>query len=161
MLRSPIKLDNYKPLLPGGVPRLSTQYIIVHCAATKPDMDIGAREINDWHKQRGWRGIGYHYVIRRGGRIEAGRARNVIGAHAKGYNSKSVSVCLVGGLDDSGRGANNFKPTQMIVLEDLLRALKVKYPDAKIIGHRDVEKGKLCPCFDVVSWCHDRGITGV
>ena len=47
--------------------------IIIHCSATKPSMDIGVKEINEWHLQRGWSGIGYHYVIRRNGDLETGR----------------------------------------------------------------------------------------
>ena len=64
----------------------SIRYLVVHCAATPPEMDIGAKEIDLWHRQRGWSGIGYHFVIRRDGRVEAGRPLDRPGAHAQGFN---------------------------------------------------------------------------
>lgn len=155
---------NYKtltPILKIGIPRYKTDLIIIHCADTKPKMDIGAKEINIWHKARGWRGIGYHLVIRRNGAVEAGRAMGIMGSHAKGYNRRSIGVCLVGGQSDTGKAENNFTLSQQAVLRELLLGLKKDYPKAKIIGHRDVEKGKLCPCFDVAKWCNDCGISGV
>ena len=76
--------------------RESTEYIMIHCAATRADMDIGAADIDRWHRQRGWRKIGYHYVIRRNGEVETGRDMDAVGAHCKGMNDKSVSICLVG-----------------------------------------------------------------
>ena len=49
-------------------PRSSTEYLVVHCSATKPSMDIGLREIKRWHvDDNGWRDVGYHYIIRRNG----------------------------------------------------------------------------------------------
>lgn len=52
-------------------PRNKTDYIVVHCAATKPSMDIGADTIRDWHVNgNGWRDIGYHLVIKRNGDVE-------------------------------------------------------------------------------------------
>lgn len=77
--------------------------IILHCSAThdyEPDSSafdlIGAKDIDVWHKHRGWNGIGYHYVVRRTGVIERGRPLLEIGAHAKGENTDTVGVCYVG-----------------------------------------------------------------
>ena len=77
--------------------------LVIHCAATKPNMDIGRDEIDSWHKARGWSGIGYHYVIRRDGRIESGRPVEQAGAHASGYNANSIGICLVGGINHNGK----------------------------------------------------------
>ena len=79
--------------------RQDTDYIIIHCSATPPSMDVGAKEIDKWHRQRGWRKIGYHYVITRDGDIQEGRELDEIGAHCRGLNSTSVGVCLVGGVN--------------------------------------------------------------
>src|SRR5690606_114532 len=73
--------------------------LVIHCAATTPLMDIGAKEIDVWHKQRGWSKIGYHFVIRRNGVIEKGRDISEVGAHVEGYNKNSIGICMVGGID--------------------------------------------------------------
>lgn len=134
------------------MPRKSTDFIIIHCAATKPSMDVGAKEIDRWHRERGWLGIGYHFVIRRDGKVETGRQIDAPGAHAEGYNAKSVGVCLVGGINEKGRPECNFTEAQWASLSSLVRSLKETYPSAKVIGHSDVNPGKACPCFDVPAW---------
>ena len=79
-------------------PRSKTEYIVIHCADTYETMDIGAEDIRKWHvEERGWSDIGYHKVIRRDGTVETGRDIDVSGAHAAGFNSVSIGVCLVGG----------------------------------------------------------------
>lgn len=125
--------------------------LIIHCSATKPDQDIGADEIRDWHvNKNGWSDIGYHYVICRDGMLEHGRPENKPGAHAKGYNSESIGICLVGGVDDDGRGVANFAMAQYVELWELVSRLLKKYPSAEVLGHRDLPGvAKDCPCFDV------------
>ena len=63
-------------------------------------MDIGAKEIKAWHKGKGWKDIGYHYVIRLNGKVELGRPLEKMGSHVVGYNRDSVGVCYVGGVED-------------------------------------------------------------
>jgi N-acetyl-anhydromuramyl-L-alanine amidase AmpD len=141
--------------------------IVIHCSATKASADIGASLIDEWHRARGWAGgIGYHYVIRRSGEVESGRAEEKIGAHAYGYNKHSIGVCLVGGLDDNGNTLegfdNAFTRMQKISLLGLMLNLRTKYPGADVQGHRDLspdidgdgvinkwEWTKECPCFNV------------
>ena len=60
--------------------------IIIHCSATKEGQDISAATIDEWHKARGWRSIGYHYVIGLDGMIEYGRPITETGAHVKNHN---------------------------------------------------------------------------
>lgn len=133
-------------------PRTSTEYIVVHCAATKATMDIGVREIRQWHVQKGWLDIGYHFVIRRNGTVENGRPHDVVGSHVKDFNSRSLGICLAGGIDAKGNPENNFTPEQFNSLKLLLLAQKRTYPGAKIVGHRDLNSGKACPSFDVGPW---------
>lgn len=133
--------------------RLNTNYIAVHCSATSPKQDIGAADIDKWHRQKGWACIGYHYVIRRDGKVETGRDESVVGAHVQNFNHDSVGICMVGGIDATGKSENNFTPAQFNSLKTLLKDLKKRYPKAIIQGHRDFpEVNKDCPCFDVKSW---------
>ena len=120
--------------------------IIIHCADTPPDMDIGADEINQWHLERGWSGIGYHWVVRRDGTIEAGRHESVPGAHAYGHNRESIGVCLVGGSTGC-----NFTSAQWVSLDTFVNDLIRRYPGAEVIGHNNVSE-KPCPMFDVKAW---------
>lgn len=133
------------------------EYLVIHCAATRPSMDVGVAEIRKWHLQRGFFDIGYHYVIRRDGTVEKGRMDNVPGAHVEGYNGKSLGICLVGGVsqDDINVAENNFTDAQFATLRTQLHILKQSYPNAKIVGHRDLNKGKACPSFDVKEWLAD------
>lgn len=138
--------------------RPATDYIVIHCAATKASMDIGVREINQWHVQQGWLGIGYHFVIRRNGTVENGRPHDVIGSHVKNYNSRALGICLAGGIDDKGQPQNNFTPEQFASLKLLLIANKRQYPQAQIVGHHDLDSGKACPSFKVSDWLKTAGI---
>lgn len=141
--------------------RSKTEYIAIHCSATPENLDIGAKEIDKWHRAQGWSCIGYHYVIRRDGTVEEGRDREVIGAHVVGFNEVSLGICLVGGVDanDPKKAENNYTQAQFDSLKQLLDKLKVVYQQAKIQGHRDFPNvKKACPCFDVAKWCDSVGI---
>ena len=124
---------------------------VIHCADTYATMDIGVKEIDAWHRKRGWTGIGYHYVIRRNGIVETGRQENIIGAHAEGFNSNSIGICYAGGKGTDGRPEDNRTPTQKESLLKLIAELHAKYPGAKVVGHHDLNPGKACPCFNVKS----------
>lgn len=139
--------------------RSRTDYIAVHCAATPPSFNGGRAEIDRWHRAKGWLMIGYHFVIRRDGKVEIGRPVEAIGAHVEGYNSVSVGICLVGGVSASGKSEDNFTAPQWAALAELLIELKKQYPNATIQGHRDFPKvAKDCPCFDVRQWINDTGV---
>lgn len=127
--------------------------LVVHCSATRPALDIGAGEIRQWHLDRGWSDIGYHYVIRRNGGLETGRPVETAGAHAKGHNAHSAGICLVGGVDAGNDPENNFTSAQFATLRTLLVDLLRQYPQSRICGHRDLPGvRKACPCFDVLQW---------
>lgn len=127
--------------------------IIVHCSATRPSMDVGAREIRDWHtKNNGWSDIGYHGVIRRDGTFEPGRSFDTPGAHTSGQNKNSVGICLVGGVGgDNKTPENNFTPAQFETLERTVRELLQKFPEATVHGHNEFA-AKACPSFNVREW---------
>lgn len=131
------------------------QYIAIHCAATKSTMDVSIEDIDRWHKDRGFSGVGYHVYIKFDGSVHFGRPLKKTGAHVKGFNSRSIGICLEGGYG----GVNNFTSRQMDILELVLAELKKEYPQAQIKGHRDF-KGvrKSCPSFDVKDWCEKKGL---
>ena len=141
--------------------RRKTDFIAVHCSATRPSMDVGVVDIRKWHRAQGWEDIGYHWVIRRNGKLEKGRAENLVGSHVKGFNAVSIGVCLVGGVaqDDFTKAENNFTPAQFATLRELLANLKGRFPQAVIQGHRDFPKvAKDCPSFDVRKWLKSVGL---
>ncbi len=80
--------------------------IIVHCTATPAGRRVSVADIDSWHRQRGFNGIGYHYVVELDGHIAQGRPVHLAGAHCKGHNSNSIGVVYVGGLDADGRAAD-------------------------------------------------------
>ena len=124
--------------------------IIIHCSATPPSMDIDAKEIDRWHRNKGWSQIGYHFVIKRDGEIQDGRPLELIGAHVKGYNTGSIGICLVGGVEEGNvsHAQDNFTDKQWRSLRNLLKICKADYKKATIHGHNEYAN-KACPSFDV------------
>lgn len=122
--------------------------IIVHCTATPESKDFTVKDIDRWHIQRGFRCIGYHWVIYRDGSVHCGRQEGLIGAHCTGHNSHSIGVVYVGGLAKDGKTPKDTRtPQQKNALVKLLRELKQRYPTAAIHSHRDFAN-KACPSFD-------------
>lgn len=143
--------------------------IIVHCSATREGLDIKASDLDKWHKERGFKMIGYNYVIDIDGTIEEGRPLTMDGAHCntKGfsdspYNKHSIGICYIGGLDKDGNAKDTRTIEQKKAMVKLIYSLVMKYPIVEILGHRDTspdlngdgkitpnEHIKSCPCFDV------------
>jgi len=124
--------------------------IIVHCSAVRPDQTSSAKKIDEWHKDRKFKCIGYHYVIRRDGTIEPGRPEWQVGAHCVNHNAHSIGVCYEGGLDIRGQPADTRTAEQKAAMRTLLEQLHQRYPRAMIVGHRDLDPAKDCPCFNAV-----------
>ena len=122
--------------------------LILHCSAVRPDQTSSATQIDVWHKARGWKGIGYHYVVRRDGTIEQGRPESAVGAHCQNHNQHSLGICYEGGLDSNGKPADTRTDAQRSALLKLLKQLKQKYPKALITSHHTFDPQKSCPCFD-------------
>lgn len=125
--------------------------IIVHCSANKAGSALRMADIDRYHRSLGWNGCGYHYVIPTDGSIECGRPEERVGAHCKHHNRHSIGICYIGGLSADGKPADTRTEAQRIALRKLLDRLHRKYPKALIVGHRDLDPRKDCPCFDVVS----------
>ena len=126
--------------------------IIIHCSAVRPDQTSSVAQIDSWHRKKGWKlGVGYHYVVRRDGEIQAGRPEWMIGAHCKNHNSHSLGVCYEGGLNIRGQPADTRTEAQKRALGWLLRQLHRAYPRAMIVGHHDLNPQKDCPCIEDVA----------
>lgn len=134
--------------------------IYVHATDTPPSMNIGVEEIRRWHvEERGWADIGYHYVIRRSGKIETGRDLDgdgdideEVGAHVRGENAHSIGIALVGGA--AGEFDFTFLQLSSLVLlvGDICRRYNI--PMSKVRGHRDADPSKKCPGFSVSELFH-------
>jgi N-acetylmuramoyl-L-alanine amidase len=122
---------------------------IIHCSATPEGRDVDIEDIRQWHLNRGWRDVGYHFVIKLDGTIQEGRALFTQGAHARGYNSPSnVGICYVGGLDKDKNPKDTRTEAQKDAMLDLLSDLKRENPEMYIMGHRDTGAPRACPCFE-------------
>ena len=123
---------------------------VIHCSDTYASMDIGVDEIRQWHTStpRNWSDVGYHFIIRRDGMIETGRALVIPGAHCKGYNTNSIGICMVGGKSDDNKPEDNFTKVQKRALAALVVNLQVEYPDTDIKPHYELST-KTCPNFNV------------
>ena len=121
--------------------------IILHCSATEEGKDFDASDIRTWHKARGWRDIGYHYVICLDGTIERGRPIDEVGAHVKGHNSDSVGICYVGGLKD-GKPKDTMTQEQEIAWMNIVFGLRMVFGYLPVHGHNEYSS-KACPSFEV------------
>ena len=136
-----------------------TDLIVIHCADTKPSMDhINEDEIRQWHMDKGWVDAGYNVVIPRRpksdqhGMIEIARPLDARGAHVAGYNHRALGICLVGGMSEAGEPEDNFLPIQMHALKIAMGFLLTYAPTAVVVGHRDLNSSKTCPCFYAQLW---------
>lgn len=124
--------------------------IVVHCTATPEGRAVSVADITRWHRERGWATIGYHHVIGLKGEHWETLPEARIGNHARGANANGIGVCYVGGLDRLAKNAKDTRtPEQKLTLRRVLADLKRRYPNAEVIGHRDVPgTRKACPSFD-------------
>lgn len=165
------------------MPARDINLIVLHCSASpngaslfqgklgEPGFKTPIQVIDGWHKTRGfhrqdaWRklwnpelaAVGYHFVIYTSGASATGRHLDEIGAHAEGFNARSVGVCMV--------GIGKYSQAQWGTLKSIVLSLRTKYPAARITGHRDLSPDlnndgkisrnewlKTCPEFEVADW---------
>jgi N-acetylmuramoyl-L-alanine amidase len=133
--------------------------LVIHCSATPNGRWQTVGDINDWHRERGFKrvpafrdrqnwsldAIGYHFVIYTSGAVATGRHLDEIGAHAQGFNQQSLGICLI--------GTDKFSAGQWAALRRNVQGLQKQFPNARIVGHRDLPGvAKSCPGFDVAAW---------
>lgn len=125
--------------------------IVLHCAATPEGKDYSVEQIHKWHLARKFVGCGYNFVIYRDGTIHEGRPSWATGAHASGYNSTSIGICYVGGMDAENKHAKDTRTlAQKEALLQLVHELMAKYkvPLSKVCGHYQFA-AKACPSFKI------------
>lgn len=135
--------------------------IFVHCTAGNQKQTV--EDLIKEFKRKGWKNPGYHAVVMPSGRVEHLLDYEQISNGVQGYNSTSINIAYVGGIDVNGKGVDNRTDEQKKSLKSLLYDLKNKYPSAKIMGHRDIspdkngngvvdpwERIKECPCFNAI-----------
>ena len=117
--------------------------IVIHCSdSDRPEHD-NVETIRQWHLERGWKDIGYHFVITKDGVCRAGRPVSEVGAHVDGYNQNSIGICLTGSHEFSKEQFETLKKT----VASFAKTYGLKRP--QIVGHRDLNKRKTCPNFEV------------
>lgn len=142
--------------------RSKTDMLVWHCTATREGEEVTKETITKWHLDRGFSDIGYHIIVHLDGSIELGRPIDQAGAHAKGYNYRSIGACYVGGFDKHLQAKDTRTPEQKIAMRAITTLLCEIYPIKHVIGHRDLsvdlnEDGaitpdewmKACPSFSV------------
>lgn len=122
--------------------------IILHCSATPEGRHVTAQTIRQWHLDRGWSDIGYHFVVYLDGTVVSGRPVNRVGAHVRGRNKGSIGVCYIGGVDANMNPKDTRTPEQLHSLERLIEDLMKEYPEATLHGHNEFSS-KACPSFIV------------
>lgn len=146
--------------------------LVIHCSATPDGRWTTTADINQWHRDRGFRrapaalvglnpklgAIGYHHVIYTNGAVATGRGHAEAGAHAVGHNAPSIGICLV--------GTARYSFEQWDSLRRLVQQLCQQYRIAQapadikdprglrgVIGHREIPGvAKTCPGFSVCDW---------
>jgi N-acetylmuramoyl-L-alanine amidase len=136
--------------------------VVVHATETHTNKDIGSIEINNVQIDMGHDGIGYHYVIRRDGRLQRGRPVNIQGDHApvNGHDKYSIGIALVGGINVSTgednpedyRSSQSFTREQFTTLEKFLGGYYRRFPGGQVFGHNDLDINEFDPYFDVVDY---------
>lgn len=126
--------------------------IFVHCTAGSQKTTL--KQLENEFKAKGWKSPGYHYVVFPDGKIEQMLDESKVSNGVRGFNSTSINVSYVGGVDSKMKPIDNRTEAQKASLITLLTDLKSRYPGAKIMGHRDIwgkdpkKWQKWCPCFD-------------
>ena len=128
--------------------------IFVHCTAGSQRKTID--DLKEEFHRKGWQHPGYHYVIDINGGVHQLLAIEEVSNGVQGYNSTAINIAYIGGIDCHGKPIDNRTPAQKDAMVLLLHKLKQRFPDAKIMGHRDIwgsdsrKWKKWCPCFNAI-----------
>jgi len=110
--------------------RKSTQRIILHHAAAQ---NCSAEDIHRWHLNNGWSGAGYHFLVRKDGKVYRLRPEDKVGAHAYGSNNNSLGICFEGNYMEE-----DMPEAQKEAGKELVAYLKNKYKISTVQKHKDV-----------------------
>lgn len=126
--------------------------IVIHTTATPQSTSILSIQ-NYWRNNLGWKAPGYHIIVKPdGSTVRLAEDWQVTNGVA-GHNANSLHVSYIGGVDSKGKSVDNRTPAQKKALAAIVLEWKIKYPAAKVLGHRDFpDVAKDCPCFPAINW---------
>lgn len=132
---------------------------MIHCTATKQHTSVQSI-LNYWKNVKKWKSPGYFALIDIYGKVHWLADQDAITNGCKGYNSKSVHIAYIGGINEvTGNPKDTKTHKQICTIISLLKALKNDYPDAKIVGHNEKNKHKDCPSFCTKTFLKNYGIS--
>jgi N-acetylmuramoyl-L-alanine amidase len=127
-------------------------YIVIHCTATQPTATVEAIR-NYWRDIMKWKSPGYHYLIEESGKVNILQLIEKLANGVAGHNQNSIHVSYIGGIDKLGKPKDTRSIEQKEAMLKIVKELKIKFPNAKILGHKDFQNvNKACPSFDVFAW---------
>jgi len=128
------------------------KYIVLHCTAT-PQATSVASILRYWKNKLGWKNPGYHFLIEASGQVHTLLPIEQVSNGVAGYNSNSIHISYIGGVNVEGKAYDNRTPEQILQQIRLLIELRYRFPKAVIQGHRDFPRvAKACPSFDTRAW---------
>lgn len=138
-------------------------HIVIHCTATGQDASVESMKAY-WKDVLNWKNPGYHYIIEKDGKVVQTHDESKIANGVAGHNANSIHIAYVGGVDQKGNAIDNRTDEQKKVLVSMVMAMRIKYPNVKVLGHRDFspdtnkngiidpwEYIKMCPSFDAIT----------
>ena len=126
--------------------------IVIHTTATAQSAKVESIT-SYWRNSLGWKSPGYHKIIEANGNVVTLAPDEAVTNGVAGYNSNSLHVSYIGGIDSKGGAIDNRTEAQKKAMAAVVAAWKVKYPNAMVLGHRDFPNvRKACPCFDAKPW---------
>ena len=123
--------------------------VVIHCSATREGQDVSVDTVRQWHLNKGWQDIGYHFYVALDGTVHTGRDIEVSGAHTLGENENSIGVCYAGGVEEDGKTPKDTRTKeQENSLVNLLTFLKQDFKISfrtqqifnKTVNHRPVKE---------------------
>ena len=124
------------------------KFLAVHCTATPQTATVSSIQ-NYWKNVLKWKMPGYHFIIKPNGEVVQLLEIEKVSNGVKGFNSVSINISYIGGVDSKNKPIDNRTEAQKKALIDLLKKLKKQFPKAIIQGHRDFpEVKKACPSFN-------------
>lgn len=127
-------------------------WIVIHCTATPQTTTIESIK-NYWKNNLGWKNPGYHIIVKPDGSAVELLPIDKVSNGVKGFNSVSINISYIGGVDAKNKPLDNRTDAQKATLLTLVKRYKEMFPNAIVQGHRDFPNvKKACPSFDVKEW---------
>lgn len=143
MIFKRVKPKDYNLQFTDLTPRDDTSRIVIHHTGNPTDDDLSAEQLHRSHQNLGWAGVGYHFIVRKDGTVELGRPDWAVGAHAEGFNSKSIGIHVCGNFDMAEPTEAQINALQQLIA-DICDAYGLIASADIVVGHRDL-MATACP----------------